>query len=136
MKFDQTAPCGNCPFRREGHIPLRPARARDIAESQLSSRGATFTCHKTTVSNGDGSERVDGPKAQHCAGALIFQLKNENMTQMVRIAGRLGMFDPDKLMANEVAVASVFHDADEMEIAHESAYENSQRAQQEAMERS
>ncbi len=123
MKFDQAAPCGNCPFRREGHIPLRVARARDIAESQLSDRGATFTCHKTTVGSEDGSCRVDGPKAQHCAGALIFQLKNENMTQMVRIAGRLGMFDPDKLMANEVAVASVFDDLDEMVAAHEAAHD-------------
>ncbi len=120
MKFDQTAPCGNCPFRREGHIPLRAARVQEIAESQLSSQGAVFTCHKTTVGDGEGN-RVDGPKAQHCTGALIFQLKNDTMTQMVRIAHRVGLFDPEKLMANEVAVASVFHDLDEMEIAHEAA---------------
>ncbi len=120
MKFDQTAPCGNCPFRREGHIPLRAGRVQEIAESQLDSRGAYFACHKTTVSGDDG-DRLDGPKSQHCTGALIFQLKNDTMTQMVRIAARLGMFNPEKLMANEVAVASVFHDLDEMEIAHEAA---------------
>jgi hypothetical protein len=55
-------------------------------------------------------ERVEGPNSLQCAGALIFAEKNGNATQMMRIAERLGMYDPRKLNMD----ADVFDDIDEM----------------------
>ncbi len=129
MKFDLTTPCGNCPFKREGHIPLRPDRAEEIADGQLRSNGPTFTCHKTATAGRSGMQ-VNGKNAAHCAGALIFQLKNDNMTQVVRVAHRLKLFDPERLMSNEAAVASVFDDESEMI----EAYTDDERAEAKRLE--
>lgn len=112
-------PCDDCPFLRVGGIRLRAARVRQIAGGMLSPQGATFTCHKSTVEDTDSGKMVDGPNAQHCAGALIFGEKNGNSTQMMRIAERLRMYDPMALMADKEAVASVFDDLDEMVKANE-----------------
>ena len=61
-------------------------------------RDATFTCHETTVgSEDDDSEMVDGPNAQHCAGALIFLEHQDAPNQLMRIAERLGSYDRTKL---------------------------------------
>lgn len=112
MYFDLKKPCHNCPFLRKGGVRLTLARVREIAGYLLDSQGATFACHKTTVDN-DG-EMVETRDTRHCAGALIFMEKNGNVTQMVRIAERLGLYDAKMLMEDRAAVRSVFRDLPEM----------------------
>jgi len=90
-KFDLKKPCNNCPFRREGGVRLTIDRAYEVAETE-----GTFTCHKTTVDTEDG-DRVDGPNAQMCAGFMLYREKTTGPNQMMRIAGRLGMYDPSNL---------------------------------------
>lgn len=114
MKYDMIVPCGNCPFRREGFIPLRAERVEEIASGMLCSQGHTFACHKTTSYDDDG-DRITVDDSLHCAGALIFAEKNGNATQMMRIVERLGMYDASKLQPHH---ALVFDDLDEMLEAH------------------
>lgn len=116
MKYDMTAPCVNCPFRREGFIPLRPERVEEIANGMLCTQGISFACHKTTGHDSDGDTTIDAD-SQHCGGALIFAEKNGNATQMMRIVERLGMYDASKLAPN---YDLVFDDLDQMLEAHES----------------
>lgn len=113
MDYKLTKPCGNCPFRRDGGIRLTAPRIREITRGVLGNPGIEFPCHKTTVTveDDDGeSDRVCGPKAQHCAGALVFADNNGAHTQMMRIAGRLRMWHPDKLQDRD----DVFDDVREM----------------------
>ena len=86
-------PCNECPFLREGGVRVTVERAREIVRNMLSFSGGSFACHKTTNEDEDG-EYTPGPKEEHCAGAAIFAEKNGNQTQMMRIADRLGMYDP------------------------------------------
>ena len=113
MKFNMTAPCGNCPFLRgKKAVRLTRERVEQIAGGMLDTGGMTFPCHKTTVDDEDG-DRV-GPNATHCAGALIFAEKHGNATQMMRIAKRFNSdgngYDPRRLNMD----ADVFDDIDEM----------------------
>lgn len=101
-----SAPCSNCPFLKKGGVRLTMGRIEEITSGLLKSQGHTFTCHKTTVDadaedeDEEGvTDRVDGPNAQHCGGALIFAEKNGNQTQMMRFAERLGLYDPAALAA-------------------------------------
>lgn len=96
MRFEITTPCPNCPFRTDdGAIRLRAERAREIAQDLDQ---CTFTCHKTTVPDpNNGAEMMDGPNAQHCAGALIMLEREGAPSQMMRIAERLGIYDPQAL---------------------------------------
>ena len=110
-----TMPCGNCPFRREGFIPLRADRVVEIAEGMLCTQGTSFACHKTTGHDDDGETTIE-PESQHCGGALIFAEKNGNATQMMRICERLGMYDAAKLVPH---YDLVFDDVDQMVEAHE-----------------
>ncbi len=113
-------PCNNCPFlRAESAVRLTSARVEEIAGLMLNPSGGEFPCHKTTKSCEDvGCRDEDGEcggrhrtqESLHCAGALIFAEKNDNQTQMMRIAGRLGMYDPDRLERRE----EVFDTIDEM----------------------
>lgn len=93
MSRPLTAPCDNCPFLREGGIRITPGRVRQIAGMMLSPHGGSFPCHKTI-----GHEAHE---EQHCAGAMIFADKNNNHTQIMRILGRLGFYDPDKMVGKE-----------------------------------
>ncbi len=97
MKYTLKRPCSDCPFLRKGGIKLSPGRIEEIAGMMLDSQGGTFPCHKTTVFDDDTEEQVVPAIAQHCAGALIFADKNDTHTQMMRIVGRLGLFNPDEL---------------------------------------
>jgi hypothetical protein len=114
MHFDLLRPCSNCPFLKEGGVRLTEARVSEIAGGMLSTQGHTFACHKTTSPSENGSDMLETKDSRHCAGALIFAEKNENATQMMRIAERLGMYDPRKMMSDQAAVDSVFADLDEM----------------------
>lgn len=117
-------PCDQCPFTRaERAARVSPGRARQIGKAMLDSDSGEFLCHKTFEwkDDPDGSDDpylVENAKTQHCAGALIFALKNDNETQMMRIAARLRLFDPDAIMADEAVCATVFDDLREMVAAH------------------
>ena len=108
MKFDMTSPCPQCPFRNDIRPYLRADGAEEIANALES--GSTFTCHKTTVPDPDSDgEMMDGPNAQHCAGALILLEKLEAPNQMMRWMERIGFYDRRKLDMD----APVFDDFDE-----------------------
>jgi len=98
-RYTLTTPCRKCPFRSDVEPYIRPERAKEIADSLRS--GANFTCHKTTVDPGDDEDgdsyRVDGPRARECAGALITMEKEGFSNQNVRIAERLGLYDPTRM---------------------------------------
>jgi len=114
MLYTLTKPCDNCPFRTNVTPYLSPERVSEIATAVLQCQG-TFTCHKTTVASSeseDGGMR-DGPKAQHCAGALILLEKLERPNQMMRICERLGLYDRHKLVMG----APVFDSFEDMEDA-------------------
>jgi hypothetical protein len=85
------APCADCPFLKEGGIRLTSARVREIAGNMLSPHGGEFTCHKA----------VERGEKDHCGGALVFAEKNENQTQMMRIAERLRLYDFTKLKGHD-----------------------------------
>lgn len=108
MKFDLPRPCNNCPFRSDKPFPLHPQRALDIMSGDH-----TFACHKTVDYDQPTDEegRCDGVEtenSQHCAGFLILREKMSKPTQMMRIAERLGLYDPTKLDMN----SPVFEDID------------------------
>lgn len=105
MRFDLRTPCNNCPFLRKGGVRLYKARVLQIAGAMLDSQGATFACHKTTGITGRARTGL-----QHCAGALIFAEENGNATQMMRIAERLRIYDPNLLQGRR----RVFKTLDEM----------------------
>lgn len=93
--YSLTTPCRNCPFRSDVAPYLTKGRVRELSRGL--ERGE-FTCHKTTVTDpDDDSENIDGPKARHCAGALILMEKASQPSQMMRIAERIGMYDADAL---------------------------------------
>jgi len=108
MHFDLKAPCSDCPFLKKGGVRLTARRVEEIAGNILSSQGGSFACHKTTRYSDDTGDMERTEQSRHCAGALIFAEKNRNSTQMMRIAERLGIYDPRPLMANRNAVERVF----------------------------
>lgn len=91
MNWTMTTPCPDCPFRKEGGIPLRRGRIREIGGMMLDSRGGTFPCHRSV----DYAVRNEDAET-HCAGALIFAEKQGTLPQLARIMGRLGVYDPRK----------------------------------------
>lgn len=84
-------PCGNCPFRREGAIPLQEGRLQQIASDLLDDDHRTFWCHKSvhTDSGGDwdddGDYRASGQEKM-CAGAAAFLMKQGRPTISMRLA--------------------------------------------------
>lgn len=99
MKYTLTTPCAKCPFRTDIPAYLTKARVQEL-ERALVGQQQTFTCHETTVPDDgdeDGVAMMDGPRAQHCAGALILLEKIGKPNQMMRISERLGMYDYSKL---------------------------------------
>ena len=101
-----TKPCANCPFRNDIKPYLRSDRVREIERSLVR---AEFPCHKTT-DHDDSGDQVPTGHETHCAGALILMEKEGRSSQMMRIAERLGMYDPSKLDMS----APVFNSFDEM----------------------
>ena len=94
MKFDLTAPCGECPFRSDRRPYLTVARVRQILTA-LFREDKTFACHKSTgIVNGKHVRRVDH---QMCAGAAILVKKGGWRNAMLQIAERLGLMDSREL---------------------------------------
>lgn len=116
MKFDLKRPCSGCPFLKLGGVKhLGERRSREIAEMLASHSGGSFPCHKTTVFDEEGGHVLSNPGEQHCAGALLFMEKvNEEATQTIRIAERLGLYDKDSYSGAEL----VFDTVEDMVEAH------------------
>lgn len=114
MKFELPRPCANCPFRSDKPFHLHPQRAHEIMSGDH-----TFACHKTvdydaisSTDDDDGESKYVHRRSdneQHCAGLLILREKMSRPTQMMRIAERLGFYDPTKLDMN----SPVFENIDE-----------------------
>jgi hypothetical protein len=108
--YSMTTPCANCPFRKDIRPFLRAERVREIERSLIR---AEFPCHKTTEDHEDeegNPERIVTKDSIHCAGALILLEKEGRSSQMMRIAQRLGLYDPEKLDMG----APIFESFDEM----------------------
>lgn len=92
-------PCPKCPFRTDVTPYLRPERAAEIAYSIQG--GSEFPCHQTTVEveGEDGmTHLVDNPsKSIVCAGSIIVMEKQATPNQMLRIAERIGSYDPSTM---------------------------------------
>jgi hypothetical protein len=102
MDFKRKAPCAKCPFRSDIETYLRPERAAEIADALR--RGSEFSCHETTVPSADGEDLVRGPGNRFCAGALATLERGGESNQLTRIAERLGVYEPEKLKADEQPV--------------------------------
>jgi hypothetical protein len=105
VSFKLRRPCPRCPFRTDIEGYLRPERASEIGKDL--ERGSTFWCHETTVYDEDADEMTGGPESQFCAGALIMFERQRTANQSMRIGGRLGLYDPDKLDMSAPVVESV-----------------------------
>lgn len=106
--YSLKTPCANCPFRTDVKPYITAGRVRDI----LTAPGE-FYCHKTIKpqagdgDDGDDGDVVDDSRAVVCAGFLIV-LENEGVpNQMMRIAERLGLYDPSKLKMDAPVYGSV-----------------------------
>lgn len=101
MRYTQTSPCNNCPFRSDIDPYLGPERTEEILKGLLEQQ-ATFTCHK-------GIGKPENEQF-HCAGAMILLEHMERPNQMMRIMERLGEYDRRKLDMD----SPVYVDADDM----------------------
>ncbi len=120
-EYGLVRPCAHCPFRTDVPAYLTPERVEEIARSLVRSE---FPCHETTGEEDEDGHRRQGDNEQHCAGALILLEKIEEPSQMMRIAGRLRMYDPKKLDME----APVFDSFEEMLLAAEEAEDDRNQA--------
>jgi hypothetical protein len=95
MKFALRKPCPHCPFRTDIAGYLTRTRAAEIATGLLDQQ-QPFSCHEFNEFDEDG-DTIEGHRAQHCAGALIFLEAQERPNQLMRIAERLGFYDHTQL---------------------------------------
>jgi hypothetical protein len=97
MNFSMVRPCEKCPFRKDIRAYLRKGRVIEIVSALKN--GGTFACHETVHLNDDGDPVQPTPEEQFCAGAMVMleNVEIAHLNQMVRIAERLGFYDPEKL---------------------------------------
>lgn len=117
MNLDVKRPCGNCPFRRQGAIDLRPGRLAGIVRGMLHDDMIAFPCHKTVYARGnpgtviedeDGNEEyVPGPRTSFCAGAMVFLHQAGVPNVAMRLAVSLGLLKPEDLEAFAHEILSV-----------------------------
>jgi hypothetical protein len=103
--FALRRPCGNCPFRKEGAIPLAPGRLEGIIKHLTSSDWNQFQCHKTvhnTKTGGSwdesGAYQATGQEAM-CAGAIIYLEKLGQPSVGMRLGQVYGVYDPQALVS-------------------------------------
>jgi hypothetical protein len=118
MRFDLRKPCPQCPFRPSAGSYLHPARAREIAEA-VTKGNVTFTCHKTIsgeIEDEDADDQVyrPGHGDQMCAGATLFIEKCGVSNQMLQIAERLGLRDPNRV----IPIEDIYESVEDMERGH------------------
>lgn len=92
MNYAMTEPCTQCPFLKASGFTFAALEGHASGE---------FPCHRACDLNEDDVyvEKRSG-KTPHCAGALIFLEKRGQPHQMMRIASRVGLYDPSKLDMN------------------------------------
>ena len=89
MKTYQMAkPCAACPFLIEHAASYGPDRLREFA-------AGAFPCHETAKLKRGGF--VWSKNSRLCAGALIFNIKRGEYTQVMQVLERLGLYDPAAL---------------------------------------
>jgi hypothetical protein len=120
VRFDLRKPCVQCPFR-PGGVLLNGPRAQEIADA-VTIGDVTFTCHKTISGEhlelDDGEERYNpGRGDQMCAGAIALIRKTGAANQMLQIAERLGLCDPNRLSPE--AEGMIYESVEAMVEAHE-----------------
>nr|WP_137887661.1 hypothetical protein [Pseudomonas sp. 2FE] len=92
-------PCANCPFLKEGAIPLSRGRLEGIISTLVEDDQSTFPCHKTVHSkrggewDDDGNYSASGHEAM-CAGAATYLMKQGRPTVGMRIAFVTGAAAP------------------------------------------
>jgi hypothetical protein len=92
-------PCSNCPFLKEGAIPLQPGRLEGIVSDLVENDSSTFQCHKTVHSarggdwDGEDNYTPSGHEAM-CAGAAAYLMNRDRPTQIMRVAFALGAATP------------------------------------------
>lgn len=101
MKFDLKSPCGTCPFRTDRPpFGLNADRVRGIlggGKGKTHWPASSFLCHSTlNYDRNDGDASVP-PDAQHCAGVMIILARENRFNDVMQVASRLGVFDPDQL---------------------------------------
>jgi hypothetical protein len=109
MGFRLRKPCAHCPWRSDREPFFRRdargyARARELEESLQGNH--VFPCHRTAEWDDDGNQVV-GENTQACAGALITMQKGEGMGNLLRIAARLGAYDPAVLDLDSLTYGSL-----------------------------
>lgn len=114
MKFNRTAPCAHCPFRRDVPGYLRPQRAAELAEQMERDDTAWFACHETT-GKGRG---VRHKQAAMCAGLMILQEKIGSPNVAMRVAYAVGLLVLERLNLK----APVFDSFQEFVSHHTEAY--------------
>ena len=95
LTFARVKPCKKCPFRTDVPPYLNAARVGEIATSIQ--QGGPFHCHETTVPSDDGESMEVGPDSSVCAGSIIVMEKMGQPNQHLRIAERLGLYDPKRM---------------------------------------
>ncbi len=94
MNYSMTTPCSQCPFldTPANRRAFTMRRLREFAQGE-------FPCHKTAVIDEDeeSGEFEATEMSAYCAGQLIFNEKRSQPNQMMRIAERLGLYDPAQL---------------------------------------
>lgn len=101
--FALRRPCANCPFRKEGGVPLEPGRLAGIVEGLVSGEHTTFHCHKTVHNDRTGGEWDEAGnyrasnKESMCAGAAIYLEKIGRPTVAMRLGVIYGIYDPERL---------------------------------------
>lgn len=88
-------PCAKCPYRKDVPIYLHVERRQQIMDAAIH-EDQYLPCHEHTVYDEETDDMVDagGPM---CAGQAKSVLLAHGSLNIMRIAGRLGAFDPDKL---------------------------------------
>jgi hypothetical protein len=99
-QFALKKPCYNCPFNNNGYaISLQQGRIEGIVDDLTSERHSTFHCHKAVYKDEKTNFDEDGNfvpnDIQQCAGAIAVMKKLGRDTQIVKMAERMGIIEPD-----------------------------------------
>ncbi len=109
MKFDLTAPCGNCPFLKAGGVELREGRLEGIIDDLVNDDRNSFYCHNSVYSKHGGEHDEDGNycasgNEQVCAGSMIYLLKADAPNVALRVAAAFGMVNLRELRRHDALV--------------------------------
>lgn len=105
--FIQPRPCAKCPWLIKYFGPgdfLRPGRRLEILRGI--EHGGEFPCHETTEFDDDTGEAIHTNSERCCAGLAVLLLREERSSQMMRIAERIGAFNPEKFLARNEEVVT------------------------------